>query len=87
MRATIDKPISPQDRRQLARYRGGMMFELGCHLIDRAVDLFGKPAKVTGFLRHDSPIDDDLASSNTLAILEYDKAVAQIYVAAFQPHR
>ena len=61
------------------------MFELGCHLIDRAVDLFGKPRKVTGFLRHDSPIDDGLAD-NTLAVLEYDRAMAEIYVAAFQPH-
>jgi len=62
-----------------------MMFELGCHLIDRAVALFGKPQKVTGFARHDSPLDDGLAD-NTLAILEYGQSVAEIYVAAFQPH-
>jgi predicted dehydrogenase len=85
MRATIDKPIPPDERRQLAKFRGGMMFELGCHMIDRAVDLFGKPKKVTGFLQHDSPIADGLAD-NTLAILEYDRAMAEIYVAAFQPH-
>jgi len=84
-RATIDKPVSPQERRQLAKFRGGMMFELGCHLIDRAVDLLGKPRKVTAVLRHDSSIDDGLAD-NTLAILEYDRAMAEIYVAAFQPH-
>jgi len=84
-RATIDKPISREERSQLAKFRGGMMFELGCHLIDRAVALLGKPRKVTGILRHDSPLDDGLAD-NTLAILEYDRAVAEIYVAAFQPH-
>ena len=83
-RATIDKPISREERRQLAKFRGGMMFELGCHLIDRAVALLGEPRKVTGILRHDSPLDDGLAD-NTLAILEYDRAVAEIYVAAFQP--
>lgn len=84
MRATIDKPIAPAERLQLAAFRGGMMFELGCHLIDRAVDLFGKPKKVTGFLRHDSPIDDTLAD-DTLAVLEFDRAIAEIYVAAFSP--
>jgi len=84
-RAAIDKPTPPAERRQLANFRGGMMFELGCHLIDRAVDLLGKPRKVTGILRHDSPLDDGLAD-NTLAILEYDQAIAEIYVAAFQPH-
>lgn len=84
-RATIDKPIPPQDRRELAAFRGGMMFELGCHLIDRAVDLLGKPRRVTGILRHDSPLDDNLAD-NTLAILEYERALAEIRVSAFQPH-
>ena len=84
-RATIDKPIPPDDRRELAKFRGGMMFELGCHLIDRAVDLLGKPQKVTGILRHESPLDDGLAD-NTLAILEYERALAEIRVSAFQPH-
>jgi len=84
-RATIDKPIPPQDRKQLAEFRGGMMFELGCHLIDRAVDLLGKPAKVTGILRHESPLDDGLAD-NTFAILEYERSLAEIRVSAFQPH-
>jgi predicted dehydrogenase len=84
-RATIDKPIPPNERRELAKFRGGMMFELGCHLIDRAVALFGKPQKVTAFTRHDSLFDDGLAD-NTMAILEYRGALAEISVAAFQPH-
>lgn len=85
VRATINKPISPEERRQLARFRGGMMFELGCHMLDRVVDLLGKPRKVTGWLRHDGPLDDGLAD-NTLAVLEYDKALAQVYIAAMQPN-
>jgi predicted dehydrogenase len=85
LRASIDKPIPPRERRQLAAFRGGMMFELGCHLIDQAVAVFGKPDKVTGFLRHESPVGDGLAD-NTLAVLEYGKAMAEIHVSAFQPH-
>jgi predicted dehydrogenase len=85
MRASIDKPLSATERRELAKFRGGIMFEEGCHLIDRAVDLFGKPARISGFLRHHSAIDDRLAD-NTLAILEYDRAIAEIYMASFQPH-
>ena len=84
MRATIDKPISAEGRIELAAFRGGMMFELGCHLVDRAIDLFGRPKKVTGFLRHDGPFNDKLAD-NTLAILEFDRAIAEIYVAAHDP--
>jgi predicted dehydrogenase len=85
LRATIDKPIPPKERIALAAFRGGMMFELGCHMIDRAVDLFGKPGKVSGFMRHDGPFDDTLAD-NTLAVLEFERATADIYVAAHHPN-
>ncbi len=85
VRATINKPISPADRILLARFRGGMMYELGCHMIDRIVDLLGTPHKVTGWLRHDGSIDDGLAD-NTLAVLEFDAAIAEVYIAAMQPH-
>jgi predicted dehydrogenase len=85
VRATINKPISRETRIELAEFKGGMMFELGCHMIDRVVALLGKPRNVTGRLRHDSPVDDTLAD-NTLAVLEYDNALAEVYVAAMQPH-
>lgn len=84
-RARIDKPTPPADRKLLSAFRGGIMFELGCHLIDRATDLLGKPRKVTGHLWHHSSEKDTLAD-NTLAILEYDLAVAEISVAAMHPH-
>jgi predicted dehydrogenase len=71
-------------RESLARFQGGMMFELGCHMIDRVVDVLGRPAKVTSFLRHDRPARDSLAD-NTLAVFEYDRAMAEIYTAAQQP--
>jgi predicted dehydrogenase len=85
LRSTIDKPIPSTERQELGRFRGGMMFELGCHILDRAVDLLGTPRKVTGILRHDSSYPDKLAD-NTLAILEYERAIAEIHVAAMQPH-
>lgn len=85
MRLSIDKPIEAAERRELARFRGGVLFSEGCHLVDRAIALFGKPDKITGFLRHESPIEDGLADS-TLAIFEYQHAMAEISVASFQPN-
>ncbi len=85
LRARIDKPIPAADRRELAAFRGGMMFDLGCHLIDRATDLFGQPTQVTGHLWHHGREKDALAD-NTLAILEYPHAVAEISIAAMHPH-
>jgi predicted dehydrogenase len=81
-RASIDKLVLADERGYLAKYRGGLMFSEGCHLADRAVAVLGKPRKVTGFLRHDAPNPDSLAD-NTLAVLEYDRAVAEISLAGF----
>jgi predicted dehydrogenase len=83
--ASIDKPIGAGERGHLARYRGGMMFSEGCHLIDRAIALLGKPQRVTGFIRHHSPLDDGLAD-NSIVILDYPNALAEISLAGFDPH-
>jgi predicted dehydrogenase len=83
-RAVIDKPIPAPDRLPLAMFRGGIMFELGCHLIDRATSLLGRPKRVTSHLWHHSAANDSLAD-NTIAILEYDTAAAEIHVAAMHP--
>ncbi len=85
MRLWIDKPIGAGERRELARFKGGVMFSEGCHLVDRVVDLLGKPEKITGLLRHESEIKDGLAD-NTLAIFEFKRAIAEVTVAAFQPN-
>jgi predicted dehydrogenase len=84
-RASIDKPIDPDERRHLAKYRGGMMFSEGCHLVDRATALLGKPTKVDGYIRHHSPLPDGLAD-NSLIVLEYPQAIAEISLAGFDPH-
>jgi len=83
-RASIDKPILADERRHLAKYKGGMMFSEGCHLIDRATALLGKPTRVNGFIRHHAPLADGLADNN-LVVLEYQEAIAEISLAGFDP--
>jgi predicted dehydrogenase len=84
LRGTINTDLTPQAREPLALYRGGMMFELGCHLVDRVVDLWGRPKAIRSFLRHDTPSSDKLAD-NTLAVLEYDKAMALVVCSTAMP--
>ena len=83
VRATMHTDIAPDRRGDLARYPGGIMLELGGHLIDRVVDLLGRPANVRSWLRHDSSLPDKLAD-NCVAILEYPKTLAVISCAARQ---
>ena len=85
VRATINQALTPEQRAPLAAFKGGMMFELGCHLIDRIVDLLGEPKRITALCRHHSPVPDDL-EDNTFALLEFDRAMAEVYVAAQQPN-
>ena len=73
----ISKQLDVADRAELARYRGGSMFELGCHLIDAVVKLLGKPTRVTGFNRNTQPQLDEL-NDNCLALFDYPRATATI---------
>lgn len=84
-RASIDKQIHAAERSELARYKGGMMFSEGCHLIDQATALFGKPEKVKGFLHHRSSLQDGLMD-NALVVLEFKNAIAEISMAGFDPN-
>lgn len=81
VRATINSDRDEAQRAVEARYPGGTMFELAGHAIDRVVALLGRPARVTSWLRHDSRFSDTLRD-NTLAVLEYDRALAVVSSAA-----
>jgi len=80
---SIGSQISPDGRRGLAFHPGGMMFELSCHLIDTLIALLGRPQQVTPFIRHDAPVDDGLAD-NTLAVFQFEHAIAVIESAAME---
>lgn len=75
--AVMSKAIDVGARRALLEYRGGAMFELGCHVIDLGVAVLGAPRQVHAFPRHSSALDDGLAD-NMLAVLEYPRATATV---------
>jgi predicted dehydrogenase len=81
--AVMSKVVGPAERKQLAEFRGGIMFELGCHVLDLVVGFLGKPAEVAAFNRHSSPLDDGLLD-NTLAVLSYPQATATIRSSALE---
>jgi predicted dehydrogenase len=45
----MSKVVSTSERKQLAKFKGGIMFELGCHITDLVIGVLGKPTKVEGF--------------------------------------
>jgi predicted dehydrogenase len=71
----MSKVVGDAERRKLARYSGGIMFELGCHVIDLVIGVLGQPEKVHSYARHSGTQHDDLLD-NVLAVLEYPRATA-----------
>lgn len=75
--AVMSKVVAADKRPAMAEFPGGIMFELGCHLIDLVVGMMGEPVSVTPFAQHASPLEDGLAD-NMLAVLEYPRAIASV---------
>jgi predicted dehydrogenase len=80
---TISSTIAPAARAELAPFPGGMMFDLGSHLIDALVGLLGRPRAITPFIRHDSAREDTLAD-NTVAVFQFERAIADLESSAME---
>lgn len=84
VRASMNTLVGPEERKRWAHFPGGAMFEQGCHLVDVVVRLLGRPTRVTPFLQRLGQPADNLAD-NTVAILEFSRALAIITSAPRQP--
>lgn len=73
----MGKATSAAERKKLLPYRGGAMFELGCHVIDAVVALCGTPHGVTAHGRQTGAIADGLLD-NQLATLEYPDTLVTV---------
>lgn len=74
--AVMSKVVDPASRKKLAEYPGGIMFELGGHVMDLVIGILGKPDQVSGFNRRVRPQDGLV--DNMLAVLEYPRATATV---------
>ena len=54
----------------MANFTGGIMFNLGCHLIDLIVSLLGRPERITAFPKATRGVDPEI-NNNGLAVIEY----------------
>lgn len=68
--------IHPKEVRQwLSCFKGGMMFFLGCHLIDLIIKIQGQPERITPYNRS-SGLDDVKAEDFGMAVLEYKNGIS-----------
>lgn len=74
--------IHPKNTRQwLENFPGGMMFFLGCHLIDLVLQIKGKPEKIIPYNRC-SGLDGVTAKDFGMAVFEYKNGVSFVKTSA-----
>lgn len=61
----------------LGKFQGGIMYNLGCHILDVVISLMGRPEKVTPFLKSTNNVDAGI-NNNCVTILEYPHATATL---------
>lgn len=74
---------SPEYRKWLSNFDGGIMYILGSHLVDLIVYMMGEPDKITPFLKR-TGLDGTDAFDNNLAVLEYENALVRIFVSSVE---
>ena len=70
-------------KKWLTNFGGGIMYILGCHLIDLIIYIMGKPKKTTAFLKN-TKLDGIDFNDNNLAVMEYERALARVFVSSVE---
>ncbi|MBQ3080152.1 MAG: Gfo/Idh/MocA family oxidoreductase [Clostridia bacterium] len=70
-------------KKWLTGFEGGIQYILGSHFVDLIVYLLGEPKRIVSFLKH-TKLDGVDFPDNNLAVLEYDKALARIFVSSVE---
>lgn len=67
----------------LANFKGGIMFNLGCHLIDLILSILGRPEAITSFPKATRGGKIEV-NNNGLAVLEYPHATATLHACGLE---
>lgn len=77
--------FTPKKRQWLEQFEGGMMFFLGCHLVDLVVAIKGVPDKVVPFNKS-TGLEGVTAKDFGMAILEYKNGASFVRTCAREVH-
>ena len=87
IRAHMSTSIPEAARAVVAAHLGGILYDLGSHMLDQILWLMGgeRPARVTSFLRNDATPGVSTFADNTLGVVEFRRAMALVDIAAMEP--
>lgn len=78
----ISSPSRLNTRTEIARHQGGILYDLAGHMFDQIVWMLGRPARITSFLRNDATPELPDFADNTVAVCEFERALATVDIAA-----
>jgi predicted dehydrogenase len=84
IRAHMSTRLTYDQRKKIAVHQGGILYDLSAHMLDQIVWTLGRPQRITSFLRNDATPELPTFADNTLAVLEYDNALATVDIAAME---
>jgi predicted dehydrogenase len=85
IRAHMSTNVNLAERREQSRHRGGIMYDLGGHMLDQLVWLLGRPTRIWTAVRNVATPEIPEYSDNTVAVLEFTQALATVEIAAMEP--
>jgi predicted dehydrogenase len=85
VRAHMSTNVGLTERREQSRHLGGIMYDLGSHVLDQIVWLLGRPTRVSTVLRNEATPELPRYSDNTVSVLEFEHALAMVDIAAMEP--
>jgi predicted dehydrogenase len=84
IRAHMSTNVDLAERTEQSRHRGGILYDLGGHMLDQIVWLLGRPQRVSAVLRNDATPELPTYTDNSLAIFEFEHALASLEIAAME---
>jgi predicted dehydrogenase len=85
VRAHMSTNVDLSERREQSRHLGGIMYDLGGHVLDQIVWLLGRPTRISTTLMNVATPELPSYSDNTIAVLEFDHTIATVDIAAMEP--
>ena len=85
IRAHMSTNVNLAERREQSRHLGGILYDLGGHMLDQIVWLLGRPTRVHTVLRNDATPELPAYADNTVSTLEFEHALAILDIAAMEP--
>jgi predicted dehydrogenase len=85
VRAHMSTWLNEAQRKVIGRdHKGGILFDLGGHMLDQICWLLGRPNRVTSFMHNHTGLVPEFMD-NTLAVFEFERALAFLDIAAQEP--